>query len=329
MIFYEVLVGIVLGIVQGFTEFLPISSTAHLLLVSRLTSNGKDLGVSASNFIQFGTLVSILIYYKKELSVILQNLKLNLTSLRQLKRFFQNTNDWLNNKKDFNTTKDYYDVVISQLIIATLPLIFFALLLRKYVESFRDSYLIISGFVLFGTLLIFLGEYFSNRVKTVNFEENNHLEDRKSVVFSLKQVLIVGFFQSLAIFPGVSRSGSTLSGALLTGSKRKDGVYFSFLLSIPAIFLASLYDFIKIIISFFENEINFWPSFTGLVYSTDNKFFYLSLFTLLISTVVSYYVGLICLKWLLKYLSDNPANIFIKYRLFLAFILLITFFILK
>lgn len=326
---YELFVSVCLGIIQGITEFLPISSTAHLRVFASFFSSGGDIGLEASNFIQFGTLLAILTFYKIELGIIFNNIKLNLTNFRQFQRFLLNTTNWLKGVKSLNlSVKDKYDIIISQLFFATIPLVFVALIFRKIVEQLRADILNIAIFLVLGGVLVGACEIVYYIRKKTNKSTADSLlslkneEGSESSVFNLKQVMIIGLFQSLAVFPGVSRSGATLAGALLTGKNRKDGVYFSFLLSIPAILLVSIYDLFKILIEVTKGDINILPILSGLNY-VESGVFSLSVLSLIAGLLSAYFVGLLCLKWLLKFLSTNDSKVFLIYRIIFA--LLITF----
>lgn len=318
---YEIIVSVILGVIQGISEFLPISSTAHLLISGNILSGGYDLGLSTSNFIQFGTLIAILVFYRGEINSLFVNLYINLTNPRQFNRFIDTNKKWLVSTTQNNLTqKDKYDIILLQLIIATIPLIISALFLRNLIENLRNDLRYIAMFLIFGGILITFAEII---YRLISKKTNNNDE-----LFSLKQVLIIGVFQAFAIFPGVSRSGSTLAGALLTGRNRKEGVYFSFLLSIPAILLVSLYDSVKVLLELLRGNINFFPSASGLVI-VNNSSFSLSLVSLIVAFATSYFVGIWCLRWLLKYLSKNDSKVFIYYRIIIAILILIGFYYFK
>ena len=133
------------------------------------------------------------------------------------------------------------------------------------------------------------------------------------------EVILVGIFQSLAIFPGMSRSGSILAGSLFLGRDRAESVRFAFLLSIPAIFLSGIWDMVKMILDLFTGKITLLPS-VNFASGLEVK---LSLLTVVVSFVFSYFAGLLSLKWLLKFLSSNTNSRFIIYRLILGLCLII------
>ncbi len=300
----ELLLAIILGIVQGITEFLPISSTAHLRLISEFLVH-KDIGLAASNLIQMGTLVAILQYFWPEL----RNLFLHIIKVFSSKKDFSecchNITTWITGKSNFRDEKEAdLDILIAQVIIATLPIVIFALLVRDQVELLRENILNIAYFLLAGGLLISISEL-------VHKNRKNSLKPSKMGVW---EVLVIGGCQCLAVFPGISRSGATLAGALFLGRNRQESVRFSFLLSIPALGLAGVYDLIKIIKEMSQKSNFILPNIQNWSENTID----LSLISLIIAFLLAYLFGLICLKWLLKYLATNSARVFIVYRICLA-----------
>lgn len=330
---WELCFGAILGLVQGTTEFLPISSTAHLRLISGLLT-GRDIGLTTSNVIQFGTLLAILQYFRADLQVFWQRLIQILTHSDQMQIFIQTFQNWtreksekpnstkLTSKRAFDETEKSLvasenkhletDITLSQLLVGTLPIIILGFLLKSFAESNRNIPEI-GLFMIIGAILLALGEHF-------------HLQTKKlqhSTTLNFGETLLIGIFQSLAIFPGMSRSGSTLAGSLFLGRERQQSVRFAFLLSIPALFLSGLVDLVKLIQDILKNGVSFWPS-SGF---TSGSKIQLSVLTLLISFALSYLVGLICLKWLLKFLSVNTNFGFIIYRVVLGLFLILVGFI--
>ena len=199
----SILKSIVLGIVQGVTEFLPISSTAHLRIVPALLK-WNDPGTAFSAVIQLGTMFAVVIYFWKDLSKIYGSLINDLT----LKKQESKTAFWI--------------------LLGTVPICIFGLLFKKQIESgmVRDLNIISFYLILFG-LLLFISEVISRQSR--NISKINALD-----------VILLGLAQSFALIPGVSRSGVTLFAGLLLGFKRADAARFSFLLSVPAVLASSL-----------------------------------------------------------------------------------------
>lgn len=314
--FSEIFFSVIIGTIQGIAEFLPISSTAHLLIGSKLLVN-KDIGLATSNVIQFGTLVAILHFYKLEIGLIWKNIILNITNNRQLKRFFLLNKNWFSGglKELTLSSKDKYDIIIGQLFVGSIPVILSALIFRKQIEFLRSNLLYIAFFLIAGGFLITVSELWYHRQTKQKSEIVNNIPNNE--IFTLKQVLTIGIFQAFSILPGMSRSGSTLAGALFTGRKRSEGVNFSFLLAIPALMLASIFDIIKVFVEFKNGNILFEKSIIS-----GNEI-HLSVIAIFIGFMVAWFVGEITLRWLLKYLSSYDSRYFIIYRLLLAVLIII------
>ncbi len=306
--FNEILLSIILGVIQGVTEFLPVSSTAHLRLISEFLTQ-KDIGLSASNIIQFGTLVAIVQYFWTDLKGLFYHLLKVVSSKKEFGEFVHNVRNWLSKKENFKDSEEAdQDILIAQVTVATIPIIIFALFMREQIELLRLDIRNIAYFLLAGGALIGLSEIVHNVRKST----------KKTKHMSLWEVLLIGGFQCLAIFPGVSRSGATLAGALFLGRKRQGSVRFSFLLSIPALGLAGIYDLLNVVREFAQSETTLLPSPENWLENSVH----LSILAILISFALAYFIGLACLRWLLKYLASNDSRIFIIYRVFLASLIL-------
>jgi undecaprenyl-diphosphatase len=308
--FNEFLLSIILGIVQGVTEFLPISSTAHLLLVSKyITKSGISL--MASNLIQFGTFIAIIQYFFKDIRILVSHIIRRIKSKGGFKDMKHNIKNWYDDPNQIFDPQAKNDILLTQLLVATIPIIISALTLRKLVEGLRDNLYYIAIFLTIGGVLIVYAELM--HLKKISL--------KKSKSMSFKETLLVGLFQSLAVFPGISRSGSALAGGLFLGRNRAESVRFSFLLSLPALGLASFYDLFKVFGEFKNGNINFWPNATGWLGAELN----LSIVSILIGFGVSYIVGLFTLKFLLKYLATNDSKVFVVYRIVLVLFIIATY----
>jgi len=219
----NLLEAIVLGIIQGITEFLPISSTGHLTVTGRLmgliSAENPEHWTAFIAVIQLGTLVSILIYFRKDiLNILTDFFKDNLFS--RLKYSEQSGNSkmgWM-------------------IIIGTIPVVIIGLSLKPVIEGefTKNLYVIASSLILLAIILAFAE-------KTAKFKK-----EMKDI--TIKDSLIIGICQSFALIPGSSRSGTTITGGLFLGLKRETAARFSFLLSIPAVFasgLLELYESLK------------------------------------------------------------------------------------
>jgi len=236
----------VLGIIQGLTEFLPISSTAHLVLIRRFLdwSTADSLAFDVS--LHAGTLLSLIVCLRY----------------------------------------DIFDMVgrgrrlLYLILIGTIPAGVIGFLFEDFVEkSLREPYIIVFSLTLIGVVML-IAERFQ---KTRLIEE-----------LTMRDALIVGFSQAIALVPGVSRSGITISTALLLGLRREDSARFAFLLSVPVILGAVVLEGRKII-------------GTGV---EINEF--------LVGFIASFLSGVVAIKFLLRYLKKHPLNIFAYYRFGLA-----------
>ena len=208
----EIIKAIILGIVQGLTEFLPISSTAHLRIVPAFFG-WNDPGAAYSAVIQIGTMLAVIIYFLKDLLRIYSKVVINLFE----KKFIT----------DLDTKLGWY------IIIGTIPIIIFGLLLEDLIANeFRSIYLI-SFTLIFFAIVLAIAEKISKKSLDIN-----HL--------SLSKALIVGIAQAFALIPGASRSGVTITGGLFVGFNRETAARFSFMLSVPAVLLSGVYEFYKI-----------------------------------------------------------------------------------
>ncbi len=275
----SILEAIVLGIVQGLTEFLPISSTAHLRIMPALFG-WNDPGAAFTAVIQIGTLVAVLYYFYVDI-------------LRIATATVQNT---LQGKpfESFDSRMGY------MMILATVPIVISGLLLKTYIEtSFRSLYVI--AFTLIAlALLLMLAEFFV-KIRVEKGEKQKELTD-----LSWLEAIVVGLAQCVALIPGASRSGVTITGGLFLGMTRETAARFSFLLSLPSIFAAGVYQLIK------AREALFATS-EGIL-------------NLLIATVVSGIVGYYSIAFLLNYLKKNSTYLFIAYRIALGLLLLVLLF---
>lgn len=203
-----ILQSVVLGVVQGLGEFLPISSSAHLILAPWFFK-WKDPGLGFDVALHWGTLLAVLVYFRNDVWLLIKGFFHSL---------FKSTRDFQNN---------IYQKLSWLLIIASVPGAIIGKLLESKAETvFRNPLLVACMLLVFGLVVWW--------VDTIGAKEKNL--DR----ISRTDALLVGLSQALAIIPGVSRSGSTMASAMFLGFKRADAARFSFLMSIPIIFGAGL-----------------------------------------------------------------------------------------
>lgn len=261
-----------LGVVQGLTEFLPISSTAHLRVVPALC-HWQDPGAAYSAVIQLGSVVAVLAYFFKDLVSIATG------ALAAVKN------------------KDYGDRdlrMVGAIVVGTIPICVIGLLLKPLLEQdngpLRSINVIACASIVMGLLLV-VAEKFAKHVRG--------LDD-----ITGKDGALVGLAQAIALIPGCSRSGSTLTMAMLLGLKRSEAARFSFLLGIPAVTLAGLLELYHMVKDGLGSDST---GLTSLVVG------------LVSSTVVSY----LSIAWLIRYLQQHNTWIFVGYRLIFGVSLLL------
>ena len=265
---------IILSIIQGVSEFLPISSSAHLIIFRDIFLVGsnvltKDIELTFDIAPHFGTIISIIVYFYNDLyKIIKSGLKQGL------------------NSEDGK--------ILLYIIIATIPGAFFGVLFEDIVENFvRNNYILIILSLTFMGIII----YYVDKIMK---------QDKSFKEMSLKDALIIGLFQVLALIPGFSRSGTTILAARCLKMNRIDASKFSFYLSIPIVLGAVLLRLIKTDFNILINNFNI----------------------LLIGIIVSFIIGLICIRLLLGYVKNNDFKIFMWYRIGLSIIVfLLIFFI--
>lgn len=254
---------IVLGFVQGMTEFLPISSTAHLKVIPVVLGWG-DPGVAFTAVIQLGSIVAVLWYFREDLTRIIKG------AIRAIAL------------KDY---EDYDFRLLVGILLGTLPIIFFGLLIKKLIPDFDNSPIRSLGAIAIASIamsiLLGVAEKLGKRQR--DFE---HL--------STKDGVLMGLAQCLALIPGVSRSGSTLTAGLLMGLQRETAARFSFLLGIPAISLAGLVE-LKDVVSSGLDSASIVPIIVGVISAS----------------IFSY----LAIAGLLRFLKTQSTWVFIWYRL--------------
>ena len=255
------------GIIQGLTEFIPISSTAHLKIISLLFGI-NDPGSSLSAIIQIGSVFAIFWYFRKTIFN------------------FENTNSG-KLRYSFLSNKLYKSI-----FIGTIPIVFFGGIIKIFVPGFSDSFLRSNLSIALVSILMSLIMLFADISTNKLINLNNH---------KYRNSLYIGIAQAFAIFPGVSRSGSTISMALLSGWNRKDAAKFSFLLGIPAISLAAFVEFFSAVNQF--STFPFLPLFVGLI--------------------TTFFSSLLAIDFLIKYVSSHGLKIFIYYRLVFGILILL------
>ncbi|WJZ02659.1 undecaprenyl-diphosphate phosphatase [Corynebacterium freiburgense] len=251
---------IVLSIVQGLTEFLPISSSGHLRIISQLFW-GQDAGASFTAVIQLGTELAVLVYFAKDIFHIVVGWFRGL--LNKEHRGFEYRMGWM-------------------VIVGTLPVVILGVIGKDPIrENLRNLWITATVLVLFSFVFLIAEKYGS---KKRNYED-----------LTMRDAVIMGLAQCLALIPGVSRSGGTISAGLFVGLNREVAARFSFLLAIPAVFGAGIFS----LPDAFAPQAG--QAATGL--------------QLLVGSVIAFIVGYASIAWLLKFVASNSFAWFAAYRI--------------
>jgi undecaprenyl-diphosphatase len=266
---------IILGIVQGLTEFLPISSTGHLRIVPAF-AGWSDPGAAFTAIVQLGTTLAVLIYFRDEL-------------LRVVRA-------WLRSLRDPSLRGSVDARLGWYLIIATIPIVIFGFIFKDQIETgARDLYLIGSAMILFSFVML-AAERTGRKVR-----------DESSV--ERRDAIVIGLAQALALVPGVSRSGATISAGLFLGMKRETAARFSFLMSLPAIVLAALFEMRGVLSGSDALETKAGES--------------ISAGEVVVSCFFAFVVGYFAIAFLLRFLARHGLEVFVVYRVVLGAAVLI------
>jgi undecaprenyl-diphosphatase len=283
---------IILGIVQGLTEFIPISSSAHLIIASRLTGLYEGVEAELRNqqttatiaVIQLGTLVAVLAYFAPDIwNIAISFVRDHLAWLRgqpEIRALPVGASSW---RPAWMSDETWLGWLV---ILGSIPIGTVGLALKKVIEGPTTKNLwIIATMLVVVALLLIVAEKIGTQQKAMN-------------ELGVADALLVGFAQVLSLMPGSSRSGSTIMAGLFAGQRREVAARFSFLLSIPAIMASGLLEL---------KEIKHLP---GGSYGS-----------LALATLVAGIVGYASIAFLLRFLRANSTGIFIGYRLILGFVL--------
>ena len=257
-----------LGIVQGLTEFLPVSSSAHLRIIPAL-AGWADPGAAFTAIVQIGTLVAVLLYFRKDIFSIVRAVIEGMVRRKPL---------------------GSAEAKMGWMIVAgTLPIVFFGLLFKSEIETSLRSLYWVSGALIGLALILSLAE---RKIK-LRLEKDLPLKSMKEIGW--KEALLIGLAQSVALIPGSSRSGVTITGGLFLNLSREAAARFSFLLSLPSVFAAALLELYKT-----------WGSITASPDGITN---------IMVATLAASIVGYASIAFLLNYLKKHTTTIFITYRL--------------
>jgi undecaprenyl-diphosphatase len=254
---------IILGLVQGLTEFLPISSSAHLRIVGELLPGAADPGAAFTAITQIGTELAVLIFFWKDIVRIISSWCRSLVG-----KVPRNDPDarmgWL-------------------IIIGSLPIGVAGLLFEDYIDtSFRSLWIVATMLIVFG-LLLAVADSLGRQVKPLE-----KLTVRDGILFGLAQMM--------ALIPGVSRSGGTITMGLALGYTREAATRYAFLLAVPAVFASGFYKLFKALAE---------PGQQGAYGMGETA----------VATVVAFVVGYVVIGWLMRFISTNSFKPFVWYRI--------------
>jgi undecaprenyl-diphosphatase len=261
-----ILDAVVLGVVQGLTEFLPISSSGHLILAREIFGVGIGSGLAFDAVLHFATALAVVVYFKNDIIGL-----------------FKAAVDIISRRED---STSMHKLLIG-IIVATIPAVFLGLLLEDMMDTVFRNGALVAGTLLIGALIIFAAERLAKA-------------DVMMIAPSVKKALAIGFFQSLALIPGMSRSGMAISGGMLMGFTREQAARFAFLLAIPLLLGAGAKKFYDL--SAGEGSIDMLVLFFG--------------------ALTAFAVGIAVIHYLLKFLRTHSLMVFVWYRVFLAALVL-------
>ncbi|HEY4502700.1 MAG TPA: undecaprenyl-diphosphatase UppP [Candidatus Paceibacterota bacterium] len=260
----DILSSVILGAVQGLTEFLPISSSGHLIIARDLLGLQTDYGLSVDAVLQLATSLAIFIYFRREFGGMIIT-------------FFNLVRGRFVEKRDA--------VLFWAVVFGTIPAVAFGLLLENAMDTIFRNTSLVAFSLLTGSLLFYLGERFA----------------KQDSILTPQKGLWIGFFQSLALIPGMSRSGSTIAGGLLLGLTREEAARFGFIVGFPILLGSGLKKLIEL-----QSQ--------GILLNIG--------FSVFVGAVCAFVVSMFVIHYLLRYLRSHTLSVFIWYRVLFALILL-------
>ncbi|CAM5312012.1 undecaprenyl-diphosphatase 2 [Streptomyces spiroverticillatus] len=268
----------ILGLVQGLTEFLPVSSSAHLRLTAAF-AGWHDPGAAFTAITQIGTETAVLIYFRKDIATIL--------------------GAWFRSLRDKSMRSDHDAQLGWLVIVGSIPIGVLGVTLKDQIEGpFRDLRLIATTLIVMGVVLGVADRLAARAERdTGRHTAGNHRKTLKDL--GVKDGLIYGFCQALALIPGVSRSGATISGGLLMGYTRESAARYSFLLAIPAVLASGVYELKDV----GEGHVSWGPT--------------------VFATLIAFGVGYAVIAWFMKFITTKSFMPFVYYRIALGVLLFV------
>lgn len=257
---------VILGLVQGLTEFLPVSSSAHLRIVGEFLPGAADPGAAFTAITQLGTETAVLVYFWRDI-------------VRILRAWCAAVMGRLSHRDP--------DVRMGWLIIVgTIPIVVLGLLFEDLIDTtFRTLWLIATMLIVFGVFLAIADAYGRQR--------------KPLAELTIRDGVLYGFAQALALVPGVSRSGGTITAGLLMGYTREAAARYSFLLAVPAVFGSGLY------------------KLAGAIDEPSSPY---TMGQTAMATVVGFAVAYVIIGWFLRYVSTHSYTLFVNYRIVVGLI---------
>lgn len=261
---------IFLGILQGLTEFLPISSSAHIRIAGIFSTAAADPGATFTAIIQIGTELAVLIYFRDDI-------------VRIIKAWFSSL---VSARRNLSSPTEQADARLGWLVLAaTVPILLLGYLFQESIRTNMRSLWIVSSVILLFGLILGLADRYGKR-------------ERKLTDMTVRNGVLCGLAQCLALIPGVSRSGATIAMARYLGYEREAALRFSFFLALPAVFASGLYELL--------NSLN------------DSALSPFSTSETLVATGFAFVVGYMVIAWFLKFVTTKSFMPFVIYRVFLA-----------
>jgi undecaprenyl-diphosphatase len=256
-----------LGLIQGLTEFLPISSSAHLFVVGKFLPSGEDPGAAFTAVSQLGTEAAVVVFFWRDIVRIIKA--------------------WYGSLRGRVPREDPDARMGWLVIIGSLPIALLGVIFQSQIEStLRNLWIVATTLIVFGLILA---------VADAVASQERELKD-----LTFKHGIIYGLAQALALIPGVSRSGGTITAGLLMGYTRESAARYSFLLAIPAVFGSGFYELYKI---FAKHEGAQGPFNIGEI---------------ALATAIAFVVGYLIIGWFLKFISTKSFRPFVWYRIALG-----------
>lgn len=278
--YVNIVPALVLGLIQGLTEFLPISSSAHLRITGLFLPGAADPGATFTAITQIGTEIAVLLYFRKDIANILRAWSLSVFSRRR------GAGRYLTPEQRVQARLGWF------IIGGTIPIAVLGILFQDAIrDTFRSLWIVATVLIVFGIILWIADRFARN--------------DRVLADMQLPHGVAIGFAQALALIPGVSRSGATISMARALGYNRTAAARFAFLLAIPAVLASGIYELAGAI----EDQVSGQAAIGAVAFSW---------FEIAAATLAAFLVGLAVIAFLMNYLKKHSFLPFVIYRILLG-----------